>query len=231
MDELQKEELSAREQRTAELEQSFSYDGYQIVRKELFAHLRDPAITIRKDSVTFNTACIEGLEDVVYIHMMFNRELKRIVVEGCDENYKDALRWCIAKPDKRKSRKMVGKPFSELVYREMGWDENCRYKILGYRIQFEGKTLYVFDLMVPEIFHERKSRKKNEQASQEVAEMPNEDAQNNNAAETEVNTRKGYYPDDVANTFGVPVEQHRADTEIQQMDGYISVGILTGERK
>ena len=40
-----------------------------------------------------------------------------------------------------------------------------------------------------------------------------------------------YYPDDVANTFGVPVEQHRADTEIQQMDGYISVGILTGERK
>ena len=231
MDELQKEELSAREQRTAELEQSFSYDGYQIVRKELFAHLRDPAITIRKDSVTFNTACIEGLEDVVYIHMMFNRELKRIVVEGCDENDKDALRWCIAKPDKRKSRKMVGKPFSELVYREMGWDENCRYKILGYRIQFEGKTLYVFDLMVPEIFHERKSRKKNEQASQEVAEMPNEDAQNNNAAETEVNTRKGYYPDDVANTFGVPVEQYRADTEIQQMDGYISVGILTGERK
>ena len=231
MDELQKEELSAREQRTAELEQSFSYDGYQIVRKELFAHLRDPVITIRKDSVTFNTACIEGLEDVVYIHMMFNRELKRIVVEGCDENDKDALRWCIAKPDKRKSRKMVGKPFSELVYREMGWDENCRYKILGYRIQFEGKTLYVFDLMVPEIFHERKSRKKNEQASQEVAEMPNEDAQNNNAAETEVNTRKGYYPDDVANTFGVPVEQHRADTEIQQMDGYISVGILTGERK
>ena len=231
MDELQKEELSAREQRTAELEQSFSYDGYQIVRKELFAHLRDPAITIRKDSVTFNTACIEGLEDVVYIHMMFNRELKRIVVEGCDENDKDALRWCIAKPDKRKSRKMVGKPFSELVYREMGWDENCRYKILGYRIKFEDKTLYVFDLMVPEIFHERKSRKKNEQASQEVAEMPNEDAQNNNAAETEVNTRKGYYPDDVANTFGVPVEQHRADTEIQQMDGYISVGILTGERK
>ena len=231
MNELSKEELSAREQRTAELEQSFSYDGYQIVRKELFAHLRDPAITIRKDSVTFNTACIEGLEDVVYIHMMFNRELKRIVVEGCDENDKDALRWCIAKPDKRKSRKMVGKPFSELVYREMGWDENCRYKILGYRIQFEGKTLYVFDLMVPEIFHERKSRKKNEQASQEVAEMPNEDAQNNNAAETEVNTRKGYYPDDVANTFGVPVEQHKADTEIQQMDGYISVGILTGERK
>ena len=37
---------------------------YQVVRKELFAHLRDPAIVIRKDSITFNTACITGLEDV-----------------------------------------------------------------------------------------------------------------------------------------------------------------------
>lgn len=230
-DTLHKEEFSAREQRMAELEQNFSYEGYQIVRKELFAHLRDPAITIRKDSVTFNTACIEGLEDVVYIHMMFNRELKRIVVEGCDENDKDALRWCIAKPDKRKSRKMVGKPFSELVYREMGWDESCRYKMLGYRIQFEGKTLYVFDLTVPEIFHEGKRSKKNEQASQNVAEMPNEGAQETGKTEPTVNTRKGYYPDDVASTFGVPVEQHRADTKIQQMDGYVSVGVLTGERK
>ena len=95
---------------------------YQVVRKELFAHLRDPAIVIRKDSITFNTACITGLEDVVYVHVMFNNDLKRIVVRGCDENDKDALRWCIAKPDKRKSRKMSCKPFAELVYKEMDWD-------------------------------------------------------------------------------------------------------------
>lgn len=55
-----------RDARAEELESAFSYDGYQVVRKELFAHLRDPAIVIRKDSITFNTACITGLEDVVY---------------------------------------------------------------------------------------------------------------------------------------------------------------------
>ena len=137
-----------RDAKAEELESTFSYDGYQVVRKELFAHLRDPAIVIRKDSITFNTACISGLEDVVYVHVMFNSDLKRIVVRGCDENDKDALRWCIAKPDKRKSRKMSCKPFSELVYNEMGWDSDCRYKILGYRINFEGETLYVFDLLL-----------------------------------------------------------------------------------
>ena len=217
---------SAVAQRTAELEKEFSYDGYQVVRKELFAHLRDPAITIRKDSVTFNTACINGMEDVVYIHMMFNKELKRIVVEGCDENDKDALRWCVAKPDKRKSRKMMGRPFSELIYREMGWEEGCRYKILGYRIQFEGKTLYVFDLNVPEVFLEKKRKKKtdddietSEPVTVQVEEQP------------EVNTRKGYYPDDIANTFGVSVEQHREETAFHHMDGYVSVGMLTGSQR
>ena len=38
-----------------EIERTFSYDGYQVCRKEMFAHLRDPAVTIRKDSITFNT--------------------------------------------------------------------------------------------------------------------------------------------------------------------------------
>ena len=204
-----------RDAKAEELESTFSYDGYQVVRKELFAHLRDPAIVIRKDSITFNIACISGLEDVVYVHVMFNSDLKRIVVRGCDENDKDALRWCIAKPDKRKSRKMSCKPFSELVYNEMGWDSDCRYKILGYRINFEGETLYVFDLLVPEIFHEGQKRKKGESAPQSEETKP-------------VNTRKGFYPDDIAGTFGVPVEEHLKESEVKHIDGYVSMGILTG---
>lgn len=35
-----------RDAKAEELESTFSYDGYQVVRKELFAHLRDPAIVI-----------------------------------------------------------------------------------------------------------------------------------------------------------------------------------------
>ena len=40
--------------------------------------------------------------------------------------------------------------------------------MLGYRITFEGETLYVFDLLVPEIFHEGQ-RKKNAVDSQDNA--------------------------------------------------------------
>ena len=219
--ELSPEQMSEREQRRTEIEQTFDYDGYQVARRELFAHLRDPAIVIRKDSVTFNTACIAGLEDVVYVNIMFNSTLKRLVVKGCNENDKDALRWCVAKPDKRKSRKMSCRLFSELLYKEMGWANDCRYKILGYRIEFEGESLYVFDLVAAEVFHERKRKQTDEVMPTEVSAENKEEAQ-------PVNTRKGYYPDDIAGSFGVPVEQHRQESEVRQMDGYVSVGMLTG---
>ena len=216
LDEQMRDDFSEREQRRREYEESFSYDGYEVVRKELFAHQRDPAVTIRRDSVTFNTACINGLEDVVYIQIEINRELKRMVIRGCGENDKDALRWCIAKPDKRKSRKMSGREFSSGLYNTMGWDENCRYKILGYRIEFEGETLYIFDLTVPEIFRERPKKTKDA----EVEETEQTDP---------VDTRKGFYPDDIAGTFGLPVEEHRKSTEVKEMDGYISYGMITGK--
>ena len=129
------------DQKALELAQDFSYDGYQVVRRELFAHLREPAVVIRRDSVTFNTACIAGLEDAVYIQILVNQDNKRMVVRKCEENDKDALRWCIEKPDKRKSRKMSNKLFSAMVYDMMGWDTDCRYKILGHKITHEDETM------------------------------------------------------------------------------------------
>lgn len=107
--------------------------------------------------------------------------------------------------------------FSTMQNQKMGWDSECRYKMLGYRITFEGETLYVFDLLVPEIFHEGQ-RKKNAV-----------DSQDNAASTKPVNSRKGFYLDDIVGTFGVPVEEHRKESEVKQMDGYVSMGILTGK--
>ena len=148
------------DQKALELAQDFSYDGFQVVRRELFAHLREPEVVIRRDSVTFNTACIAGLEDAVYIQILVNPEDKRMVVRKCEENDKDALRWCIAKPDKRKSRKMSNKIFSAMLYDMMGWSMDCRYKILGHKITHEGEIIYVFDLLETEIFMDTKRKKK-----------------------------------------------------------------------
>ena len=213
---------SERERRRQLFQDTFSYDGYKIIRKELFAHLRDPAIVIRKDSIAFNTACINSLDGVVHIHVMFNEDLKRIVVRGCSADEKDALRWCIAKEGVRKTRRMNCKPFAEYVYEQLNWDKSCRYKILGYRIEYQGETLYVFDLTVPETFEDRKRPRRKGLTSGEA-----QNQQQENEFEQK-SPRKGFYAGDVANTFSVPVSEHQEESQFREMNGYVSIGLLNG---
>ena len=217
------------DQKAIELAEDFSYDGYQVVRRELFAHLREPAVVIRRDSVTFNTACIAGLEDAVYIQILVNQDNKRMVVRKCEENDKDALRWCVAKPDKRKSRKMTNKIFSAMMYEMMGWNLDCRYKILGHKITFEDETIYVFDLMETEIFLDIKGKRaKKDTESQFTTEKANsveETASNSidNERSVEEIKRKNripFYPKECKDSFGLPVEEHRKALEINMLDGY-----------
>ena len=217
------------DQKAIELAEDFSYDGYQVVRRELFAHLREPAVVIRRDSVTFNTACIAGLEDAVYIQILVNQDNKRMVVRKCEENDKDALRWCVAKPDKRKSRKMTNKIFSAMMYEMMGWNLDCRYKILGHKITFEDETIYVFDLMETEIFLDIKGKRaKKDTESQAIIENANNIEETatgdtdteRSAEEIKRKNRIPFYPKEWKDSFGLPVEEHRKALEINMLDGY-----------
>ena len=218
------------DQKALELAQDFSYDGYQVVRRELFAHLREPAVVIRRDSVTFNTACIAGLEDAVYIQILVNQDNKRMVVRKCEENDKDALRWCIEKPDKRKSRKMSNKLFSAMMYDMMGWNTDCRYKILGHKITHEDETMYIFDLLETEIFMDTKRKKKANPDSVEkkeelvTAETDQTPAQNQEEIAAKVArklNRIPFYPKDWKDSFGLSVEEHKKALETNLTDGYI----------
>ena len=218
------------DQKALELAQDFSYDGYQVVRRELFAHLREPAVVIRRDSVTFNTACIAGLEDAVYIQILVNQDNKRMVVRKCEENDKDALRWCIEKPDKRKSRKMSNKLFSAMMYDMMGWNTDCRYKILGHKITHEDETMYIFDLLETEIFMDTKRKKKANPDSVEkkevlvTAEIDQTPEQNQEEIAAKVArklNRIPFYPKNWKDSFGLSVEEHKKALETNITDGYI----------
>ena len=218
------------DQKALELAQDFSYDGYQVVRRELFAHLREPAVVIRRDSVTFNTACIAGLEDAVYIQILVNQDNKRMVVRKCEENDKDALRWCIEKPDKRKSRKMSNKLFSAMMYDMMGWNTDCRYKILGHKITHEDETMYIFDLLETEIFMDTKRQKKTNPDSvekkEELVTAETDQTPENNQEEIAAKVarklnRIPFYPKNWKDSFGLSVEEHKKALETNITDGYI----------
>lgn len=111
----------------------------------------------------------------------------------------------------------------------MGWNLDCRYKILGHKITFEDETIYVFDLMETEIFLDIKGKRaKKDTESQSTTESANniEETVSSNtdnersAEEIKRKNRIPFYPKEWKDSFGLPVEEHRKALEINMLDGY-----------
>ena len=108
------EQLEAK--RLAE-EENFSFEGYQVVRREFISHRFDPAMTIRGNSITFNNSCISKLENASYIQFLINPTEQKMIIRPCDEGARDAIRWCVLKADKRKSRQITCRVFAATMSR------------------------------------------------------------------------------------------------------------------
>ena len=181
-------------------EASFSFDGYQVVRREFISHRYDPAMTVRGDSITFNNSCITKLEDATYIQFLINPVERKLAIRPCDEGARDAVRWCVVRGDKRKSREIKCRPFTEKLYELMGWDPRYRYKLQGMRIIHNGETLYLFDLDAKEAFL---PQPKDPETGKRKA-------------------PKAILPTEWQSNFGMDVDEHAASTRIDLTEGFVA---------
>ena len=175
---------------------SFSYDDFQVVRGEFFAHVFEPSITFAGSKVYVNTACIKKMPETDYIQILINKEKKKLVVRPCREDERDSFRWCSA-TSKRSPKQVTCRPFFAMLCDEMKWDSSYRYKFLGKMIRSNGESLFLFDLSAPEIY---------------LREVTDDGKVKN--------SRKPSFPEQWQNQFGVPASQHAASTKINVFDGY-----------
>jgi hypothetical protein len=175
---------------------SFSYDDFQVVRGEFFAHVFEPSITFAGSKVYVNTACIRKMPETDYIQILINKEKKKLVVRPCREDERDSFRWCSATA-KRSPKQVTCRPFFAMLCDEMKWDSCYRYKFLGKMIRSNGESLFLFDLSAPEIYLRE------------------------GAGDGKLkNSRKPSCPEQCQNQFGIPASQHAASTKLNVFDGY-----------
>ena len=179
-------------------EASFSFVGYQVVRREFISHRFDPAMTIRGNSITFNNSCISKLEDATYIQFLINPTEHKLAIRPCDEGARDAIRWCVVRGDKRKSREITCQPFTKKLYELMGWENIYRYKLQGMKINYQGENLYLFDLSSREAF------------------LP----QSRDPETGKIKRPKPILPREWMETFGMTVDDHIESTQIDLTKGF-----------
>lgn len=132
-----------------------SLKGTEVVRRQYLSHIKDNLVSIRPDGIQFNTTCIRRMENVVHIQMMIDRKRKWLIVRECDEEDRDAQRWCVVKENERKPRKITGSEFAIRIYRMMGWNRGYYFRICGsfaVREDKEDELLLVFELEESEIY-------------------------------------------------------------------------------
>lgn len=178
---------------------NFSYDGYQVVRGEYFAHLYEPSITFNKFKVSLNTACLKRLPDVSYVQILVNSEEKKLAVRPCSEDEKDSFLWCTAK---RKSKQITCRVFFAKIIDLMDWNPDYRHKLLGKLIKSGNEYLFVFDLTTPEIY----------QRTIQEGEKPK-------------TSRTPVFPAEWQNQFGLPVEEHQKRLQVNIFNGYTVFGM------
>ena len=182
-------------ERSANETADFSYDGYQVVRAEFFAHLYEPSVTLNKETVSVNAACLRKLPDFEYVQFLVNPGEKKLAVKPCSEDMKDSFRWCTGDGKKRKPKKITCKIFFAKVMSLMGWDPRYRYKILGKLIRTKDDSIFVFDLSSAEAYHNR--------------------------AKGELDSSKSpHYPEEWKNQFGIPATEHQDIQQISIFDDY-----------
>lgn len=180
---------------------AFSYDGYQVVRGEFFAHVYEPSITFNNCKVSLNTACLNRLPDVSYVQILVNPEEKKLAVRPSIEDEKDSFLWCTAKSARRKPKQIKCRMFFAKVVQLMEWNPDYRYKLLGKLIRSGDEYLFIFDLTATEIY-------------QRIM-----DGENPKTSRTPV------FPAEWQNQFGLPVEEHRKLLQVNIFEGYTVFGI------
>ena len=185
-----------------EPDEPFSYDGYQVVRGEFFAHIYEPSITFNNCKVSLNTACLNRLPAVSYVQFLVNPEEKKLVVRPCSEDEKDSFRWCSERNGKRKPKQITCRIFFAKIVNLMNWNPQYRFKMLGKIVRSGDEQLVVFDLAATETY------------PRVIKE-----------GEKPKTSRTPIFPAEWQNQFGLPVEEHRKLLQVNIFNGYTVFGL------
>ena len=181
---------------------SFSYNGYQVVRGEFFAHVAEPSLSFNMGKLSVNSAALRKMPDVDYVQILVNSDTKKLVIRPSDEDAKDAFLWCTEKDGKRKPKYITCRVFFAKIVNLMEWHGDFRYKLLGKIIRSGDEKLIVFDLTASEMY--RKIYREGAKPK---------------------SSRTPVFPAEWQNQFGLSVEEHSKLLQVNIFEGYTIFGI------
>lgn len=176
-----------------EIDDDFSYEGFQVVRGEFISDRMEPSISFNNDQIYVNTVCLNKLSDTDYVQILINKHDNILALRPCGEDERDSFLWRTInrKTGKRQPKYITARIFSAMLFEHMGWSKNNRYKLIGKLKIARGIKMFVFDLTAFKMF-----------------------ARKSADGESVPRNARGQLPIEWKGQFGMPVEEHDRSMEI-----------------
>lgn len=122
-------------------------DDYRMPPRTHFAMLKKPAVSIKYGRMTFNMAAIRLFEGTVNILPMIHEGKFRLAAVPCTEEENASVEWARKnKQGKWTNKEIRSEEFIGSIFKMMGWDPTCRYKVLGEVRNSDRGLILVFDM-------------------------------------------------------------------------------------
>ena len=174
----------------------FDFEGFQVVRREFFAHTLEPSAVFSGCRFYVNMACLRRFPDSPAVQVLINRDTKTMALLPCPESARDSFRWRTDGP-KMRPRQVTCRLFFAKITDLMDWNPDYRYRILGKQIRAGNENLIVFDLTAAEVYRRTFTDSGKPRTS-----------------------RTPVFPAEWQNQFGLPYSEHKRSMQINIFDGY-----------
>ena len=144
--ELIQELVRSRMEKNEELQYE-SLEGYELPPRTQFSMLKKPAVSIKYGQLTFNMAAIRLFEGVKHVLTIVNSDKKKLAVVPCAEEESASVEWArVNKKGNWVNKNITSVDFVENLFRLMGWNRECRYKVLGRVAASDKGLILVFEM-------------------------------------------------------------------------------------
>lgn len=175
----------------------FSFEGFQVVRREFFAHIHEPSVTFNDCKFSANSACLKRFPETTSVQVLINKETRIMALMPCPDGAKDSFVWCKLSKGKRTPRAITCKLFFAKIVEMMDWNPNYKYKLLGKLIKANEGLLLAFDLTATEVYQKTLADGKKLKTS-----------------------RTPVFPAEWQNQFGLPYNEHKQSLQVNIFNGY-----------
>ncbi len=125
--------------------------GFEVARTQFFTGRDRIGVSISWRNIIFSSAAVRKIAGTNDVELLIHPGEKRMAVRSVPSDHKNSVRWSRDDGKKIRPRIVSGAAFLPTIFSILGWERDCKYRVVGCYREHEGIGILMFDLKEAEM--------------------------------------------------------------------------------